>query len=68
MTSYDPLAGGKVPEFFLNFQRYFFPENDVLECAYFFFCINKFTCHKKTFLGVIINFAKSKNFFFEISC
>ena len=27
------LAGVKVPEKFLSFQRYFFPENDVWECA-----------------------------------
>ena len=39
----DPLAGGKVPGNFLNFQRNFFPKNDVLECAYYFFSINKFT-------------------------
>ena len=37
------LAGVKVPEKFLNFQRYFFPENDVWECACYFFFINKFT-------------------------
>ena len=28
---------------FLNFQRNFFPENDVLEWTYYFFYINEFT-------------------------
>ena len=44
MTHLDTLAGGKVPENFLNFQRYFSLENDVLECAYYFF-------HKETILS-----------------
>ena len=34
----DPLAGGKVPETFLNI-KFFSSENKVSECAYYFFWI-----------------------------
>ena len=49
MTPLDLMAGGKEPENFLNFQSNVFPENDVFECAYYFFCvINLHHCDKET--------------------
>lgn len=42
MIPSDPVAGGKVLEKILNFQIFFFAENDALECVYYFSCTNKF--------------------------
>ena len=38
----DPLAAGK-ENFFLIFKDFFLFGSNVLECAYFLFCINRFT-------------------------
>ena len=38
----DPLAAGK-ENFFFDFQGFFLFGSNVLECAYFLFCINRFT-------------------------
>ena len=39
----DPLTGGKKPENLFNFQRYFRREDNILECLYCSFHINRFT-------------------------
>ena len=40
----DPLAAGKdFFFFFFNFQGFFLFGSNVLECAYYLFCINRFT-------------------------
>ena len=39
----DPLVAGKYSFFFLNFQGFFLFGSKVLECAYYLFCINRFT-------------------------
>ena len=46
------------------FSKIFFHENDVLECAYYIFCINKFASlpQRITFFD-ILNFAVPKDFF-----
>ena len=65
-ATFDPLAGSKMPEKFLNF-KVFLSENDGLECAYYYFCINKFKWmpQRNTFFG-IMNFPIAKDFF-EVS-
>ena len=40
VTTFDPLAGGKMPE--KVFSKVFLSENDGLECAYYYLCINEF--------------------------
>ena len=62
MTPLDPLVCGKMVENPLHFQRNFFPENDVLECAHYFNCMNQFTAmsQKVLFFG-IRSFVKAKD-------
>ena len=58
MTALDPLAGGKVPEKFLNFQRYFFLKMRFWNMPIAFLeSINLHQCSD------IVNFAIAKDFF-----
>ena len=48
VTLLDSMAAGKNPKNVLSFQKCFLPENDVLECAHYFFYKNRFiSIHKK---------------------
>ena len=47
VTPLDEMAGNNEPENFMNFQRSSLFENEVLECACYFFYIVLYQCHNK---------------------
>ena len=68
MEPLDPIAGNNKPERFPEFSRIFLFESDVLECAYYFFYINRF---KSIPIEDIYIFGQKKfagaKYFFEVS-